>query len=221
MLSIIIPALDEAKTIGKTISHLQRLNGDFEVVVVDGGSRDATRKIVEKTGVKLVKAERGIPEQLEAGVLAAKGDRFLFLHADCQVPEHALEHIASLEGRAAGAFAHQYDKFHVLSSLQAGINNLNARFFGRLCGEQAFYCTKEALMAAGGVPDSFVFETEELSAQMREAGVDLQFLPGPVVSSNRRFANNGLAAFLGLNWAHAVAPIASPYKLKKYFGKVR
>ena len=57
MLSIIIPVLDEAKTIGKTLSNLQRINGDFEIIVVDGGSRDATRKITEQLGVTLVKTE--------------------------------------------------------------------------------------------------------------------------------------------------------------------
>lgn len=219
MLSIIIPTLDEAATIGKTLSHTQRLQGDYEIIVVDGGSTDPTRKIAEQRGVRIVKSKRGVAKQLEAGIVSAQGDRFLFLHADCLLPPNAIE---SIQDAQAGGFIHQYDRFHLLSALQAAINNANARLFRRFSGEQAFFVTKDALMSAGAMPDTHLFETEAMCQALRRAGTQIELFSGPAVSSNRRFRQYGLIGFLKLNWAHALHGFgASEWRLKKHFPKVR
>ena len=62
MLSVIIPALDEAKVLGKTLSALQRQEGDYELIVVDGGSHDGTRRIAEQLGAKVIKADVPLSE---------------------------------------------------------------------------------------------------------------------------------------------------------------
>lgn len=221
MLTIIIPTLDEAKIIGKTLTQLQRLRGDHEILICDGGSLDGTRKIAEELGFKVIKAQRGIPEQVTAGILEAKGDSFLILHADCLPQQKALDFLSEIGGSVAGGFSQEYDRFHPLSATQAFLNTTNARVFGRFSGEQGFFVTKEALQKAGGFPDSFVFETEDLCRKLRKAKIKPQVFPGFVVASNRRFQNNGLLAFLRMNWAHAQHGLVSPYRLKKHFGKVR
>lgn len=222
MLSIIIPTLDEATVIGKTLAHTLRLDGDYEIIVVDGDSTDATRKIVEQTGVKVIKSERGLRHQLEAGVKEAKGNAYLFLHADAMIPLDAISRINALEGYAAGAFEQQYDRFNVLANTQAFINNINAKLFGRFCGEQAFFLTREALLAGGGVPHAHAFEIERLSAELKKADVNVALLAGPVISDARRFTKRGLPAFIGINWAHALDGLGvADWKLKKHFLKVR
>jgi rSAM/selenodomain-associated transferase 2 len=87
-LSIVIPALDAAADLPATLAALEegrtaRLIG--EILVVDGGSRDATRSLAAASGARVIEAVRGRGAQLAAGAAAARGDWLLFLHADTRL----------------------------------------------------------------------------------------------------------------------------------------
>jgi rSAM/selenodomain-associated transferase 2 len=79
MLSVIIPTLNAEPFLGEC---LERMKAADEIVVVDGGSADATVTVAERAGARVVEAPRGRGVQLRAGAEAAKGDWLLFLHAD-------------------------------------------------------------------------------------------------------------------------------------------
>lgn len=85
MLSIIIPTLNATAQLGAVLSGLKDLPFPAEVLVVDGGSTDATARIAEAFGVRLIKGPRGRGRQLAAGAEIAAGDWFLFLHADTRL----------------------------------------------------------------------------------------------------------------------------------------
>jgi rSAM/selenodomain-associated transferase 2 len=78
-LTIVIPALNEAATLGNC---LEALAGTAEVIVVDGGSSDETVAIAKAAGARVIRSARGRGAQLKAGADAAQGDWLLFLHAD-------------------------------------------------------------------------------------------------------------------------------------------
>ncbi len=80
MLSIVIPTLQAAKVLPATLACLS--GGEDEIVVADGGSRDATREISTAAGARVIEAPRGRGSQLAAGAAVATGDWLLFLHAD-------------------------------------------------------------------------------------------------------------------------------------------
>jgi rSAM/selenodomain-associated transferase 2 len=82
MLSVVIPALDAAVTLGPCLESVGEVP---DVVVVDSGSRDATREIAVAAGARVVDAPRGRGVQLAAGAEAARGDWLLFLHADTRL----------------------------------------------------------------------------------------------------------------------------------------
>ena len=89
-LSIVVPALDEAATIARTLDALAPLRAaGHEVIVVDGGSVDATVALARERADRVVEAARGRATQMNAGAAVAGGDVLLFLHADSRLPPAA------------------------------------------------------------------------------------------------------------------------------------
>jgi len=89
VVSIIIPALNEADLIGNTLKAVSETEGEKEVIVVDGGSKDGTVSIAKKFA-RVVKSSPGRGVQMNTGASEAKGDAFLFLYADTVVPKTAV-----------------------------------------------------------------------------------------------------------------------------------
>ena len=88
MLSIIIPTLNEEQHIEKLLHQLEAQKSlSFEIIVSDGGSADATLKIAKNMGAIIVSGEPGRGRQLNKGTLYAKGEYFLFLHADSEIED--------------------------------------------------------------------------------------------------------------------------------------
>jgi dolichyl-phosphate beta-glucosyltransferase len=101
MMSIVIPAFNEEKRINKTLSETNAYMSDFgmeyEIIVVDDGSLDMTRRIVESVAtdsqrIRLVRYEmnRGKGHALRTGVLVTKGDFVLVMDADLSTPMEEL-----------------------------------------------------------------------------------------------------------------------------------
>ena len=94
-LSVVIPTLDAATHLAHT---LEAVRGAGEILVVDGGSADATVAIAETEGARVLAAPRGRGAQLRAGAAAARGEWLLFLHADTRLDsdwrEAAAAHMA-------------------------------------------------------------------------------------------------------------------------------
>lgn len=91
-LSIIIPTLNEAETIGDLLTDLAPLRAEgAELILVDAGSRDATLARAAGGVDQILHAPRGRAAQMNAGARAATGELFWFLHADTRVPDGAIE----------------------------------------------------------------------------------------------------------------------------------
>lgn len=110
--SIVIPALNEEAALPRLLERLSRLTGDFQVIVADGGSTDATRKIAESSGATVVESPRGRGQQQQAGAERATGDVVWFVHADSTPGLDALcamESALSNQAVAAGNFTLRFD----------------------------------------------------------------------------------------------------------------
>ncbi|MCS7096403.1 MAG: glycosyltransferase family 2 protein [Nitrososphaerota archaeon] len=84
MVSVVIPTLNEAGTIGGTIKTIKEsLRRPYEIIVVDGNSTDNTKEIVKKENCRLiVEPRRGYGTALKVGISHAKGDVIVMVDGD-------------------------------------------------------------------------------------------------------------------------------------------
>ena len=193
MISIIVPVLDEERVLPGLLESLRLLaapeDSDAEILVVDGGSTDATRGILRAAdGVRLVEAERGRGAQIQAGADAADGDLLLVVHADAQLPRNALRLIcaAAADGASWGWFDIAYDDRSPAMRLISRYLNTHAWLLSEPTGENAIWATREAWDTAGGCPELPLMEDLELTRRLRRGGRGTR-LAGPVVCSARRY----------------------------------
>ncbi len=83
MVSVIIPALNEASTIGNVIRRIKRSELELEIIVVDDNSDDNTLQVAQKEGVRVITSlRRGKGVSMREGLLAASFDVIVYLDAD-------------------------------------------------------------------------------------------------------------------------------------------
>jgi rSAM/selenodomain-associated transferase 2 len=224
LLSIIVPTLDEAGTIAATLRRLQPLRArGAEVVVVDGGSADATAQIAAPLADRVAQAPRGRASQMNAGARLASADVLLFLHADTALPPEADRLVAQAlgAGRAWGRFDVAIEGSHPLLPLIAGLMNRRSRLTGIATGDQAIFATRAAFEAAGGYPDIPLMEDIALCRRLkrlsRPACVD-----APVTTSGRRWEARGVLRTTLLMWRLRLAFFlgADPARLARRYGHV-
>ena len=139
-ISVIIPTFNEESKIEVTLKRVQEEHKPYEVIVSDGGSQDRTAEIASRWG-RVVQSERGRANQMNHGAAAAKGDIFLFLHADTTLPPRALEmiQIALKDTRKrSGRFRMSFGSNHPLLRFYS----YQTRFHFFSYGDQAFFVTR-------------------------------------------------------------------------------
>jgi rSAM/selenodomain-associated transferase 2 len=200
-ISIIVPVLNEAEGIAAALGALQPLRGrGHEVVVVDGGSADSTVALARPLADQVLSATRGRAAQMNAGAQAARGDAFLFLHADTRLPGDADALVAkALARRRWGRFDVRIDSPRPALALVGVMMNLRSRLSGIATGDQAMFARRTAFAAAGGFPALALMEDIALSSQLRRGGRPA-CLRERVLTSGRRWERNGVFATILLMW---------------------
>jgi rSAM/selenodomain-associated transferase 2 len=201
--SIVVPVVNEAGTIVAALNALAACRRDgAEVIVVDGGSSDATVERCAGLADRVLQAPRGRARQMNAGAQAAQGDILLFLHADTLLPEGALVAIeqALAPGTAEwGRFDVRIAGNSMLFPLIAGLMNRRSRWSGIATGDQAIFVRRDSFDAVGGFPDQPLMEDIELSRRLRRHGRPACLRP-PVVTSGRRWERDGVWRTILLMW---------------------
>lgn len=231
-LSVVIPTLDEADALPATLAHVAAVPEVGEVLVADGGSRDATEAIARSAGAQWVTAPRGRGAQLRAGAARARGDVVVLLHADTWLPPEAGRCIATAlrtppKGRGRMQPPVVGGGFHKVFRdgpwlLRRGARARSALYFhltGRYFGDQALFVRRDVLERIGGVPPLPLMEDLALSRVLGGEGL-LVLVPSTVSTSGRTFAKRGvlgtwwLMASLQWGWWRGVSPevLAARYR---------
>jgi len=208
-ISLILPVLNEAPILAGALSGLPQAP-DREIILVDGGSTDATREVAAGfPHIRSVSAPRGRGVQMNAGARVARGDIFIFLHVDTVL---TTEHIAALRqaagdpGFGAGAFELRLTPPTPFLRFIAWGANWRSRLFGLPYGDQAIFVRRDLFLALGGFAHR---HPEDLDLVLRLRSLtQVRLLTPPVSSSGRRWLKQGNLRTSGYHWAFLIRHLA-------------
>ncbi|MCA9489307.1 MAG: TIGR04283 family arsenosugar biosynthesis glycosyltransferase [Myxococcales bacterium] len=197
----IVPVLDESGRIAACVDHLVGLG--LPVVVVDGGSTDATLAIAAERGATVVRASRGRASQMNAGAAGVRTDVLWFLHADVRPEYDAIEAIrASLADPTvvAGAFhTRTMDDGSERGAAWMRMADLRQGYTRLPYGDQGLFVRREVFVRTGGFDESLrLFEDVELARRLWREG-RLVVTDPPLRVSARRFRARPVRSLIAMN----------------------
>jgi rSAM/selenodomain-associated transferase 2 len=195
-LSVVVPALNEAGGIVAALLALAPLRSrGHEVIVVDGGSGDATPELAQPYCDRVIVSPPGRALQMNAGVQAATGDVLLFLHADTRLPPEAEKAIFE-KPFLWGRFDVAIEGRSPLLKLVAWSMNLRSRLTGIATGDQAIFVRREAFPGFAEIP---LMEDIAFCREMKRRGPPA-CLREKVTTSGRRWESRGVLRTIFLMW---------------------
>lgn len=193
-ISIVVPVLNEAQNIKKSLLDLQK-QSNTEIIIVDGGSQDKTVEIVQKLGIKLICSPRaGRAQQMNLGAAVATGNILLFLHADTQLPpgyQEMVKEALSQPKTIAGAFQLAIDGPQRSLRLVETMVNWRSRFLSLPYGDQAIFLKASTFQKIGGFSNIPIMEDFELIQRLKRQG-KITIVPTSVITSSRRWHKLGI-----------------------------
>lgn len=205
-ISIIIPVLNEEKSIIKLLAHLKTNasteNFVKEIIIVDGGSTDDSVAIAKENGAMVFFSKKGRALQMNTGANNATGNLLYFLHIDTFPPKNfdALLAEAFLNNKNVGCFQMEFDNSHYFLKFFAWFSKINLR----ICrgGDQSLFICKELFKNLKGFNENFIiYEDNEFIGRIYKESA-FTVLPQKVRTSARRYEEIGI------------------YKLQYYFGVI-
>lgn len=225
-LSILIPALNEATTLGLLLPTLQPLRHlGHQIVLCDGGSTDGTPELASPWVDQVVSAARGRALQMNAAARQASGDILVFLHADTRPPAHFHEAVLhAMQGMHRwGRFDVALDSKRPSLRMVAAMMNLRSRWTGIATGDQTVFVDRRLFERIGGFPEIALMEDIALSRLLKRDGPPA-CLREKMTTSARRWERDGVLRTILRMWRLRLAYWlgTDPARLATlYYGKPR
>ncbi|MGE3977609.1 MAG: TIGR04283 family arsenosugar biosynthesis glycosyltransferase [Nitrospira sp.] len=228
-ISVIIPTLNEEKTIRQTLSYLPMAE-ILDAIIVDGGSTDQTISIAEvfcaeASNARIVTAPAGRARQMNEGAKAGRGDILLFLHADTRLPAEAtlmIEEALTDPAVVGGRFDVTFDSRSAVGTMISTLMNRRSRLSGIATGDQALFVRRHVFEQLGGFADIPLMEDIEFSRRLKRTG-QMVALHQKVTTSFRRWEQQGPLRTILLMWALRFMYWVgvSPHRLKNFYTAIR
>lgn len=220
-LSLIIPACNEAANIKQTLLPLQDKRGAaLEIILVDGGSTDATVELAQPLVDQLLHSPPGRARQMNAGAAVARGDWLLFLHADTRLPDNFSVLLQQAANNQAdwGRFDVRLEPASPLLQGVAWMMNQRSRLTGVCTGDQAIFLRHSLFRQLNGYADIPLMEDIELSKRLRRHSHPARLRPA-LTTSSRRWQKHGILRTIVLMWWLRLAYWlgVSPQRLARWY----
>jgi rSAM/selenodomain-associated transferase 2/rSAM/selenodomain-associated transferase 1 len=205
-ISVIVPALDEAGCIGRSLASVPQQE-DLEVIVVDGGSTDGTPELARAGGARVLSGPPPRSRQMNLGAAVARGAIYLFLHADTLLPEGFAADVRNASADplvAAGAFTLEIDSARAGIRAVERVANLRSRYLSLPYGDQALFVAAPRFWGLGGFPLTPIMEDYVLVRRLAGTG-RIAILEQPVITSGRRWERLGVVRTTLMNQAVILA----------------
>ncbi len=217
MISVVIPTFNEEENIAQclvSLCHQTVPRNEYEIIVVDGGSKDQTREIAAKYADKVfIQTSKKVGGARNDGVKEAKGEIIATTDADCIIPPGWIKRIAD-DFRRDRALAQLYGPVY---PIEEGVKNrfslLLANTFSRIgYYSQTFYYTlgcntafrKDAFVKAGGYRCIDAGDDLEIAMRLKDLGTVKFDGKLKVGFSMRRYKQYGTMQSL-YEWVYIVA----------------
>jgi rSAM/selenodomain-associated transferase 2 len=222
--SVVIPTLNEASVLERTLNHVRGLS-PHEVVVADGGSEDDTLEIGRRLASHTVSSARGRALQMNAGAQKCTGDLLLFLHADSKLEVSGYQKMLSaMENKSlqGGAFGLQIDSDQPALKLISTLATLRSKHLNLVYGDQAIFVRQEVFHQLAGYAPLPICEDLDFYRRMLHQG-PVVLLKEKALISPRRWHAEGVGFTTLRNIAIAALFLLgfSPKTLSKWYGIVR
>lgn len=210
MVSLIVPAHNEAAVLGETLRVLRasadalaRGGTPYELIVVDDDSSDETPRIARQYGATLVQTiRRQIAGARNVGAAAARGGVLIFVDADTHVPPETLRAaVAAIEEGAVGGGARlRADERTPFWLAKLALVTIAVMSMFRWAAGCFFFVRRDAFVAVGGFDERY-FATEEivLSRALKRRG-RMVIVREPVTTSGRKGRMYGAGLHLAQLW---------------------
>jgi rSAM/selenodomain-associated transferase 2 len=231
--TVIIPTLNEVGVIETTLRLTAQL-GFHDIVVVDGGSTDGTRALVESAAanstrvsgtIRLLSSSAGRARQLNAGAAACTTDVFVFLHADSALPPQAralMEQALTNPAVVGGRFDVRFDRPSIWGRLISSFMNMRSRMSRISTGDQAMFVRRPIFEQLGGFSDIPIMEDIDFSTRLKRAG-ETAAIRERVTTSFRRWERQGPLRTILLMWLLRFLYWigVSPHRLARWYAAIR
>ncbi len=203
MISVVIPVLNEAKIVISLLEYLvnnSSVSNVSEIIVVDGGSSDATVALVDdfkgnsnERNIVLVNSAKGRATQMNEGARISNGNILYFLHADSFPPPNFDEYIIKYSGQGfpAGCFKMKFSSNHPLLKVSQWFTQFNLKFCRG--GDQSLFIRKELYQDLGGFNESYTIyeDCEFINRIYDRTGNRFAVMDEYITTSARKYEANG------------------------------
>ena len=195
-LTIIIPTLNAQASLPASLNALMEALPNAllaEVIIADGGSTDATLKIADDWGGRIVRTDKGRGRQLHAGADKAKGTWLLFIHADtCLSADWSaavIQHISDKTNHNRAGYGRlRFDVGGIRPRFVAGWANLRSAVFALPYGDQTLLISRDYYHEIGGYPQISLMEDVAIARKIGRNYTRLEF---NAITRADKFTNEG------------------------------
>jgi rSAM/selenodomain-associated transferase 2 len=228
MITVIIPVKNEEIKIERLLIKLKSFDRNLEILVVDGGSEDATVAIASKYA-KVIATKPGRGHQLHLGTEYASGEIFWFVHADSLITKEAVDAILNIFAQKKNRNViggclklkfYDYETWYM--KVLALTSNWRAKYLKLMFGDQGIFILKDAYHGLGGFKDMALMEDWEFSRRMSTYG-KIKMLDVTIGTSGRRYKQGGfIRTLMSMHWIKILYILGyPPDQLAKKYREIR